>query len=121
MPPTTRACYTLRRRPEATPVRWTNRGATYANCLAVQANRRRARRVARTASRGHGDFAGCVVVISHDRWFLNRIATHLLAFEGESKVTFFDGNFSEYEESRRQTLGDAATRPHRITYRKLTR
>ncbi len=66
-------------------------------------------------------FAGCAVVISHDRWFLDRIATHILAFEGESKVTFFDGNFSEYEDWRRQTLGDAATRPHRITYRKLTR
>jgi energy-dependent translational throttle protein EttA len=66
-------------------------------------------------------FAGCVIVISHDRWFLDRIATHILAFEGDSKVTFFDGNFSEYEEWRRKTLGDAATRPHRITYRKLTR
>jgi len=66
-------------------------------------------------------FAGCVVVISHDRWFLDRIATHILAFEGDSKVTFFDGNFSEYEEWRRQTFGDAATRPHRITYRRLTR
>jgi len=66
-------------------------------------------------------FAGCVVVISHDRWFLDRIATHILAFEGESKVTFFDGNFSEYEEWRRKTLGEEATRPHRITYRKLTR
>jgi energy-dependent translational throttle protein EttA len=66
-------------------------------------------------------FAGCVVVISHDRWFLDRIATHILAFEGDSKVTFFDGNFSEYEEWRRTQLGDAATRPHRITYRRLTR
>ncbi len=66
-------------------------------------------------------FAGCVVVISHDRWFLDRIATHILAFEGDSKVTFFDGNFSEYEDWRKQQLGDAATRPHRITYRKLTR
>jgi sulfate-transporting ATPase len=66
-------------------------------------------------------FAGCVVVISHDRWFLDRIATHILAFEGESKVTFFDGNFSEYEEWRRKTLGEEATRPHRITYRRLTR
>jgi ATP-binding cassette ChvD family protein len=66
-------------------------------------------------------FAGCVVVISHDRWFLDRIATHILAFEGESKATFFDGNFSEYEEYRRKTLGDEAIRPHRITYRKLTR
>jgi sulfate-transporting ATPase len=66
-------------------------------------------------------FAGCAVVISHDRWFLDRIATHILAFEGESKVTFFDGNFSEYEDWRRQTLGAAATRPHRITYRRFTR
>jgi ATP-binding cassette ChvD family protein len=66
-------------------------------------------------------FAGCVVVISHDRWFLDRIATHILAFEGDSKVNFFDGNFTEYEEWRRQQLGDAAMRPHRITYRKLTR
>ena len=66
-------------------------------------------------------FAGCAIVISHDRWFLDRVATHILAFEGESKVTFFDGNFSEYEEWRKQQLGDAATRPHRITYRKLTR
>jgi energy-dependent translational throttle protein EttA len=65
--------------------------------------------------------ASCVVVISHDRWFLDRIATHVLAFEGDSKVTFFDGNFSEYEERRRQTLRGPGTRPHRITYRKLTR
>ena len=60
-------------------------------------------------------------MISYDRWFLDRIATHILAFEGESKVTSFDGNFTEYEEWRTQHLGDAATRPHRITYRKLTR
>jgi len=66
-------------------------------------------------------FAGCVLVISHDRWFLDRIATHILAFEGESTVDFFDGNFSEYEEDRKSRLGDEATRPHRITYRKLTR
>ncbi len=66
-------------------------------------------------------FAGCVVVISHDRWFLDRVATHILAFEGESAVDFFDGNFSEYEEDRRRRLGDDADRPHRITYRKLTR
>jgi len=64
---------------------------------------------------------GCVVVTSHDRWFLDRVATHILAFEGESKVTFFDGNFSEYEDWRKQQLGDAATRPHRITYRRLRR
>jgi ATPase subunit of ABC transporter with duplicated ATPase domains len=67
------------------------------------------------------DVVRCAVVISHDRWFLDRIATHILAFEGESKLTFFDGNFSEYEEWHRATLSDAATRPHRITYRKLTR
>jgi ATP-binding cassette ChvD family protein len=66
-------------------------------------------------------FAGCVLVISHDRWFLDRIATHILAFEGESKVAFFEGNFQEYEEDRRKRFGEEATRPHRITYRKLTR
>jgi ATPase subunit of ABC transporter with duplicated ATPase domains len=67
------------------------------------------------------NFAGCAVVISHDRWFLDRIATHILAFEGESKVTWFEGNYSEYEEDRRRRLGAEADRPHRITYRKLTR
>ncbi len=70
---------------------------------------------------GFERIAGCVVVISHDRWFLDRIATHILAFEGDSTVTFFDGNFSEYESWRRSTLGDEATKPHRITYRRLTR
>ncbi len=67
------------------------------------------------------NFAGCAVVISHDRWFLDRIATHILAFEGESKVVWFDGNYSEYEEDRRQRLGAAADQPHRIKYRQLTR
>jgi ATP-binding cassette ChvD family protein len=67
------------------------------------------------------DFAGCAVVISHDRWFLDRIATHVLAFEGESKVTWFEGNFDAYEDWRRAQLGDAADRPHRITYKKLVR
>jgi ATP-binding cassette ChvD family protein len=66
-------------------------------------------------------FAGCVVVISHDRWFLDRICTHILAFEGESKVLFFDGNYSEYEEDRKKRLGAAASQPHRIKYRQLTR
>jgi ATP-binding cassette ChvD family protein len=66
-------------------------------------------------------FAGCVVVISHDRWFLDRIATHILAFEGESKVVWFDGNYSEYEADRKRRLGAAAERPHRIKYRQLTR
>ena len=66
-------------------------------------------------------FAGCVVVISHDRWFLDRICTHILAFEGESNVLFFDGNYSEYEEDRKRRLGAAASQPHRIKYRQLTR
>jgi ATP-binding cassette ChvD family protein len=67
------------------------------------------------------NFGGCAVVISHDRWFLDRIATHILAFEGDSHVEYFDGNYSEYEEDRRRRLGDAATQPHRIKYRSLTR
>jgi ATP-binding cassette ChvD family protein len=67
------------------------------------------------------NFAGCVVVISHDRWFLDRICTHILAFEGDSKVLFFDGNYSEYEEDRNRRLGAAASQPHRIKYRQLTR
>jgi ATPase subunit of ABC transporter with duplicated ATPase domains len=66
-------------------------------------------------------FAGCVVVISHDRWFLDRIATHILAFEGDSNVVWFDGNYSQYEEDRHRRLGTDADRPHRISYRKLTR
>ena len=66
-------------------------------------------------------FAGCVVVISHDRWFLDRICTHILAFEGESKTVWFDGNYSEYEEDRKKRLGAAASQPHRIKYRQLTR
>ena len=67
------------------------------------------------------NFAGCAVVISHDRWFLDRVATHILAFEGESRVFWFEGNFSEYEEDKRARLGDEATEPHRIKYRQLTR
>jgi ATP-binding cassette ChvD family protein len=67
------------------------------------------------------NFAGCAVVISHDRWFLDRIATHILAFEGDSRVFWFEGNFSEYEEDKRARLGDDATQPHRIKYRQLTR
>jgi ATP-binding cassette ChvD family protein len=67
------------------------------------------------------NFAGCAVVISHDRWFLDRIATHILAFEGDSSVVYFDGNYSEYEEDRRKRLGAAADQPHRIKYRHLTR
>jgi ATP-binding cassette ChvD family protein len=67
------------------------------------------------------NFAGCAVVISHDRWFLDRIATHILAFEGESKALFFDGNYSEYEADRHARLGTEADQPHRIKYRQLTR
>ncbi len=67
------------------------------------------------------NFAGCAVVISHDRWFLDRIATHILAFEGDSKVEFFDGNYSEYEEDKKRRLGVDADQPHRIKYRSLTR
>jgi sulfate-transporting ATPase len=66
-------------------------------------------------------FAGCAVVISHDRWFLDRVATHVLAFEGDSQVTWFEGNFEAYEEHRHERLGAAADRPHRITYKKLVR
>jgi ATP-binding cassette ChvD family protein len=66
-------------------------------------------------------FAGCAVIISHDRWFLDRVATHVLAFEGDSQVTWFEGNFEAYEEHRREQLGAEADRPHRITYKKLTR
>jgi sulfate-transporting ATPase len=66
-------------------------------------------------------FAGCAVIISHDRWFLDRVATHVLAFEGDSQVVWFEGNFEAYEELRRGRLGAEADRPHRITYKKLTR
>jgi len=67
------------------------------------------------------DFAGCAVVISHDRWFLDRIATHMLAFEGDSQATFFEGNYQMYEAARHERLGKDADQPHRIKYRKLTR
>ena len=67
------------------------------------------------------NFAGCVLVVSHDRWFLDRIATHIMAFEGDSSVIFFEGNFSEYEEDRKKRLGKEAETPHRPKFRKLTR
>jgi ATPase subunit of ABC transporter with duplicated ATPase domains len=67
------------------------------------------------------DFAGCAVVISHDRWFLDRIATHVLAFEGDSEVRWFEGNFSDYEVDRHKRLGADADQPHRIKYKPLTR
>ena len=64
-------------------------------------------------------FPGCAVVISHDRWFLDRIATHILAFEGDSKVTWFEGNYADYEADRHRRLGTDADNPHRIKYKKL--
>ncbi|MDV3256712.1 MAG: ATP-binding cassette domain-containing protein, partial [Sphingomonas sp.] len=67
------------------------------------------------------NFAGCAVVISHDRFFLDRLATHILAFEGDSHVEWFEGNFEAYEEDKRRRLGPEADRPHRMTYKKLTR
>ena len=67
------------------------------------------------------DFAGCVLVISHDRWFLDRVATHILAFEGDSQVIWFEGNHTEYEDDRHRRLGEAAVQPHRLKYRKLVR
>jgi len=65
------------------------------------------------------EFPGCAVVISHDRWFLDRIATHILAFEGDSQVTWFSGNYADYEEDRKRRLGADANQPHRIKYRRL--
>ena len=67
------------------------------------------------------EFPGCAVVISHDRWFLDRVATHILAYEGESKWFWFEGNFESYETHKLERLGPEAARPHRVTYRKLTR
>ncbi len=75
----------------------------------------------RALEEGLENFAGCAVIISHDRWFLDRIATHILAFEGDSQVVWFEGNYSEYEADRKKRLGKEADQPHRIRYRKLTR
>jgi len=75
----------------------------------------------RALEEGILNYAGCVLVISHDRWFLDRVATHILAFEDESSVFWFEGNFSDYEENKRKRLGDAAVEPHRVKYRHLTR
>jgi sulfate-transporting ATPase len=75
----------------------------------------------RALEEGLQNFAGCAVVISHDRWFLDRVATHILAFEGESNAFWFEGNFSEYEEDKKRRLGVDADQPHRIKYRSLTR
>jgi len=67
------------------------------------------------------EFAGCAVIISHDRWFLDRVATHMLAFEGDSQVAWFEGNYQDYEKNRRERLGAEADQPHRIKYRRLVR
>jgi ATPase subunit of ABC transporter with duplicated ATPase domains len=67
------------------------------------------------------NFGGCAMVISHDRWFLDRVASHIIAFEGDSRVVWFDGNYSEYEADKRSRLGEAGSQPHRIKYRHLTR
>jgi sulfate-transporting ATPase len=75
----------------------------------------------RSLEEGLSTFGGCAIVISHDRWFLDRVATHILAFESESEVTWFEGNFDAYHEHRRKLLGDEADRPHRIKYRPFTR
>ena len=65
------------------------------------------------------NYAGCAVVISHDRWFLDRLATHMLAFEGDSQVVFFEGNYEDYERDRRRRFGEDADQPHRLKYRPL--
>ena len=75
----------------------------------------------RALEAGLESFPGCVVVISHDRWFLDRIATHILAFEGDSQVRWFEGNVSDYEAFRHKELGTAADQPHRIRYKRLAR
>ena len=88
--------------------------------LAVPSSTRRApSKSLRALEAGLESFPGCVVVISHDRWFLDRIATHILAFEGDSQVRFFEGNVSDYEAFRHKELGTAADQPHRIRYKRL--
>jgi ATPase subunit of ABC transporter with duplicated ATPase domains len=67
------------------------------------------------------DFPGCAIVISHDRWFLDRLATHIIAYEGESQVVWFEGNYAMYEEDRRRRLGVEADQPHRIKYKPVSR
>jgi sulfate-transporting ATPase len=75
----------------------------------------------RALEEGLERFGGCCVVISHDRWFLDRIATHILAFEDEGRAVWFEGNYSDYEADRRKRLGKEAERPHRLRYKKLSR
>jgi ATPase subunit of ABC transporter with duplicated ATPase domains len=67
------------------------------------------------------EYPGCAVIITHDRWFLDRVATHILAFEGDSQVVWFEGNYADYEADRRRRLGAEADQPHRIRYKPLTR
>jgi ATPase subunit of ABC transporter with duplicated ATPase domains len=74
----------------------------------------------RALEEGIAAFGGCAVVVSHDRWFLDRVATHILAFEGDSKVTWFEGNYEAYHEQRRRLLGDKADQPHRIRFRPVS-
>ena len=75
----------------------------------------------RSLEEGIMEYPGCVLVTSHDRWFLDRLATHILAYEGDSQVVWFEGNFEEYEKDKKRRLGDDALVPHAIKYRKLTR
>jgi len=75
----------------------------------------------RALEEGLLEFAGCAVVISHDRWFLDRIATHILAFEGNSHVEWFEGNYEAYEADRKRRLGEEASQPHRIKYKPIRR
>ena len=94
-----------------------------ANLLAARRadQRPRRRHVKRALEDALVEFAGCLVVVSHDRWFLDRIATHIIAFEGDSEVVWFAGNYADYEADRRRRLGRAADQPHRIRFRRLTR
>ncbi|HEY9843457.1 MAG TPA: hypothetical protein V6D23_23500, partial [Candidatus Obscuribacterales bacterium] len=71
----------------------------------------------RALEEGLNNFPGCAMVISHDRWFLNRVATHIMAFEGDSRVVYFEGTYDEYEEDRHKRLGTAADQPHRLKYK----
>ena len=73
----------------------------------------------RSLEEGIMEYPGCVFVTSHDRWFLDRLATHILAYEGDSQVVWFEGNFEEYEKDKRRRLGDEAVQPHRVRYKKL--
>ena len=73
----------------------------------------------RSLEEGIMEYPGCVFVTSHDRWFLDRLATHILAYEGDSQVVWFEGNFEEYEKDKRRRLGDEAVQPHRVRYKKI--